>query len=225
MDGVQVATPPTKQSKLKQALKNTYVKTAILIIILIVGMLSFVFGVKAVFRAEDPFMAVVSGSMEPTLKVGDLIVVQGYADPSTVYAAPEDASPPGDIVVFWHCDSSRGLERWVHRAVEEFTYNGKRYVRTQGDHNSGPDEHYNLTTGVRIPSPDPSVPSGLPEEYVVGKVVANVPYIGQVALFMQTPEGRIIIIMLVVVLLIIEFIPFSRKKDEKQVLEQEQVKA
>ena len=208
---------PVKKSKLREALKNSYVKTAILIIILIGSMLSFWFGIRAVFRAEDPFMAVASGSMEPTLKVGALIVIQGYADPSTIYAAPKDASPPGDIVVFWHWDSFYGLQRWVHRAVGKISPNGKTYFVTRGDANSGADSHYNITTHTSLP--------GLPEEYVVGKVVANVPVIGQVFLFMQTGEGRVIIIMLLVVILIIEFIPFPRKKDEEQVLEQGQVKA
>jgi len=209
-----VATIPAKQSKLREALKNNYVKTAILIAIVIGGVLSFWFGIKAVLRTEYPFMAVASPSMVPTLKVGDLIVVQGYADPSTIYAAPK---PNGDIVVFWHWDSVRGLEHWVHRAVGEFKVHGKTYLRTQGDANSGPDSHWNITTGASL--------EGLPTEYVIGKVVANAPVIGQVALFLQTPSGRIIIVALVVALLIVEFIPFSKWKKKEQTSEQEQVEA
>jgi signal peptidase I len=219
MDGVQVATATVKQSKLKEALRNNYVKTAILIVIVLGSVVSLWFGIKAVLRTEYPFMAVASPSMDDpimhTLRVGDLIVVQGYADPSTIYAAPK---PNGDIVVFWHWDPARGLENWVHRAIEEFTAaNGKSYFRTQGDANYGPDYHYNITTHAVLP--------GLPEEYVVGKVVTNVPVIGQVALFLQTPSGRIIIVALVVALLIVEFIPFSKWKKKEQVPEREQVKA
>jgi signal peptidase len=215
MDGVQVATTTVKQSKLKEALKNNYVKTAILIVIVLGSVVSLWFGIKAVLRTEYPFMAVATGSMEPTLPVGTLIVVQGYADPSTIYAAPK---PNGDIVVFWHWDSYRGLEHWVHRAIDKVTVGGKTYLITQGDANFGSDGHRNIT------EPHAVLP-GLPEEYVVGKVVTNVPVIGQVALFLQTPSGRIIIVALVVALLIVEFIPFSKWKKKEQVPEREQVKA
>lgn len=216
-----MTTIPAKQSKLREILKNDYVKTAILIVIIIGSVLSFQFGIKIVLRTEYPFMAVVTGSMVPTLNVGDLVVVQGYADPSTIYAKPY---PDGDIVIFWHWSSAEGVIDLVHRAVGEFTYDGKRYLITQGDANPGPDTHYNLTTHARIPS-NPSLPSGLPEEYVVGKVIAHAPFLGQVATFMQTPSVRIIIIVLIVALLIVEFIPFSKKKDKEQVPAQEQVEA
>jgi signal peptidase I len=220
MDGVQVATTTVKQLKLKEALKNNYVKTAILIVIVLGSGVSLIFGIKAVLRTEYPLMVVATPSMVPTLPVGTLIVVQGYADRSTIYAVPK---PNGDIVVFWHWDPARGLENWVHRAIGEITVDGKRYLITQGDANPGPDTHYNITTHTPILQHLYQHP--LPEEYVIGKVVANVPYLGQVALSLQTPEGRIIIIVLVVALLIVEFVPFSKRKDKEQVLEQEQVKA
>jgi len=216
-----VTTTSGRKSKLREALKSDYVKTVVLIIIIILGMFSFQFAMKAVLRTEYPFMTVVSGSMVPTLNVGDLVVVQGYADPSSVYAAPY---PDGDIIVFWHWDASLGNSYLVHRAVDEKIdpVTGKRYFVTLGDANHGAiDHHFNLTT------PHATLP-GLPPEYVVGKVVANVPVLGQVLLFMQTPSVRIIVIVLVVALLIMEFIPFpkKKKKNEQQcVPEQEQVKA
>jgi len=211
-----VATASVKKSKLREMLRKDYVKTAILIIIVIGSLLSFWFGTKVVFRTDIfPFMTVVSGSMEPTLPVGSLIVVQGYVDPSTIYAAPY---PNGDIIVFWHWDSRLGLEPLVHRAVGNVTVNGKSYLVTLGDANHGViDAHYNTTTHERL--------DGLPREYVIGKVVASAPYIGQVILFMQTPSGKIIIVVLFVAILIVEFVPFPKKKEEKQVPEQEQVKA
>lgn len=212
-------TTPTKQSKLREILKKEYVKTAILIIILIGGMLFFFFGVRVILRTETPFMTVVSGSMIPTLNIGDLIVVQ-YVDPSTIYAASMTHSPPGDILVFLHWDSSEGLISLVHRAVRNETdSNGKRYLITLGDANHGAtDTHRNIT------APHAILP-GLPEEYVIGKVIANVPFIGQILLSLQTPSGRIIIIVLVVALLIVEFIPFSKKKNKEQLAEPDEVKA
>lgn len=192
-----------KQSKLRRALKNTYVKTAILILIVIGSVVTFWLGIRLVLGTEYPFMAVASPSMVPTLNVGDLIVVQGI-DPYTINTAPK---PNGDILVFWHWDPARGLEHWVHRAVGNVTFGDKTYFSTRGDANSVSDYHYNITSHAVLP--------GLPKEYVVGKVVGNVPYLGQVALFMQTPNGRIIIIAIVVALIVIEFIPFSKKKDKE----------
>jgi signal peptidase I len=220
-----VATTSGKKSKLREALKNDYIKTSILIIIVVCSLLSFWFGVRAVLGTEYPFMAVATGSMEPTLPVGTIIVVQGV-DPSTIYAAPSikvngTIVHRGDIVVFWHNTlKPEGwvLEQWVHRAVGEIIENGRRYLVTLGDANHGvTDTHYNITTHERL--------NGLPEEYVIGKVVATAPYIGQVVLFMQTPNGKIIIIVLVVAILIVEFIPFPRKKEKEQGPEQKQVKA
>jgi len=202
-----MATIPAKQSKLRKALKNEYVKDAILIAIFVGGLLSVWFGIRAVLRTEYPFMAVASGSMEPTLPIGTLIVVQGYTDPSTVYAAPKTANPPGEIIVFWHQSSGRGLEHWVHRAIGKVTAaGGKIYFITEGDANYGTDTHYNITSYAVLP--------GLPEEYVIGKVVANAPVIGQIALIIH--DNPIIVVVLVVVILIVEFIPFPRKKEKEQ---------
>jgi len=196
---------PTKQSKLREVLRNDHVKTVILIVIVIGSVLFFWFGVRVVLATEHPFMTVATGSMIPTLNVGDLIVVQGYADPSTIYAKPY---PNGDILVFLHWSSSEGTIHLVHRAVGEKTVGDKRYLITLGDNNRGAtDKHFNLTTHAEL--------LGLPEEYVVGKVIAHVPLLGQIALFMQTLEGRIIIIALVVALLIVEFIPFPKKEKAK----------
>jgi len=223
-----VTTIPAKQSKLREILKNDYVKTAILIVIIIGSVLSFQFGIRIVLRTEYPFMDVVTGSMVPTLNVGDLVVVQGYADLSMVYAAPPKwdenrtrVLEGGDIVVFLHWSGpDEGVIDLVHRAVGNVTVHGKRYLITQGDsiYNPSPDTHRNITAPYDI------LP-GLPEEYVVGKVIAHAPFLGQVATFMQTPSVRIIIIVLIVALLIVEFIPFSKKKDKEQVPAQEQVEA
>jgi len=201
-----VSIPVEKKSKLQNALKNEYIKTAIFIAILIGGMFSIWFGVKAVLRNDNPFMTVVSGSMIPVLNIGDLLVVQGYANKSTIFIAPKTASPPGDILVFWHKYPHQETILLVHRAHGHLTVDGKRYIITLGDANGGAtDSHYNLTTDASLP--------GLPEEYVVGKVVANIPYLGSFLMELQTPVGRIIIIGLFIILLVIEFVPFSKIKN------------
>lgn len=124
------------------------------------------------FDPDKTACAVLSYSMYPTLQIGDLIIVQECTDPSTIYAAPP---PQGDIVAFWHLNPWGGPSIWIHRAVGKVTADGKTYLITQGDANYGIDTHYNMTSGY----PVPEVLPGLPIEYVIGKAVERIPYVGQ----------------------------------------------
>jgi len=67
--------------KLKEILKNDYVKTIIFLAIMILSVMGFWFGLKAVLKTEYPLLAVASGSMVPTLNVGDLIVASNPCVP------------------------------------------------------------------------------------------------------------------------------------------------
>lgn len=90
-----------------------------------------------------PFLVVKSGSMEPTLKIGDVIVIEP--------ASPEDINV-GDVVVFWNPWYGNLV---VHRVVHK-TEEG---VYTRGDANAGidpwsPVPYRNIVgkwTGIRIP--------------------------------------------------------------------------
>jgi signal peptidase I len=188
--------------------ENEYVKTAIMVILIIAVVFGFWYGSQLVLNTRYPALAVASGSMcKPhgmncdgwshpfgqTLHVGDLIIIQGI-DPNEIKAAPK---PDGDIIVFRQ--SLGGDELIVHRAIEkEIGNDGKIYFTTQGDGNAGPD----------------SVP--VPEDQVIGKVILRVPWIGHIALLLHNSSGIFIIIILIVILVIVEFIIpiFSREKAE-----------
>ncbi|MFQ6087149.1 MAG: hypothetical protein ACE5OV_03925, partial [Candidatus Bathyarchaeia archaeon] len=58
-------------------MKNEYIQTIVLAIILFVGVFAFWFGLRFAFQTEFPVLAVASGSMEPVFYRGDLIIVQG----------------------------------------------------------------------------------------------------------------------------------------------------
>ena len=67
---------------------------------------------------------VLTGSMEPTISVNDLIVVK---------TVPENEINVNDIVTF-HLNNSNSTI--THRIVEKFENNGNIYYRTKGDNNN-----------------------------------------------------------------------------------------
>lgn len=206
------------RAKLSKALKNSYVQTAILGIILLGGVFAFMFGLKATLRTEYPLLAVASGSMIPTLQVGDLIVVQGVSDANEINAAPK---PNGTMIVF-HRPSyprgggllfSTGDELIVHRAIAKVEINGTWYFRTKGDNNYSPD-----------PWTGPDTSEGMiSSNLLVGRVVAVVPWVGNVPLFMRTPSGMLLIVLLFILILLIEYVPVLWRKqgqDQKSPISQ-----
>ncbi len=180
-------------SKLKNALKNEYAKSLILLVIVVVGILAFWIGLRAYLRTDYPLLAVASGSMVPTLKVGDLIAVQGGLNVSDIMAAYET----GDIVVFHKPENPDELI--VHRAVSKLQDGNGLYLVTKGDANPGND-YWKIY-----------------DHHLVGKVVSVAPYIGNLPLFIRTPGGMTIIVILIVIMILIEvIIPFAREKKKQE---------
>jgi signal peptidase len=176
-------------SKLKRALKNEYVKSAIFLVIILGCIGAFWLGLRTYLRTEYPLLAVASGSMIPTLNVGDLIVVQGGMNVSNVIAEYQT----GDIVVFHKPGNPDELI--VHRAVEKINDG----LKTKGDNNSNSD--YWIVT----------------DDELVGKVVGVIPYLGNVPLFVHTSTGIMIILLVIVVLILLEFlIPMAREKPKAE---------
>ena len=173
----------TKRSTAKGLLKKDSVKTIILLGISIASVFIFWFGLKTALGTEYPLLAVSSKSMEPTLKVGDLIMVQGI-NFSQVNAT---AYPYGDIIVLRGEVIGRLGDLIVHRAVRWEVIDGTAYIRTKGDANSGED-------GGRVTPTD-----------LIGKVVGRVPWLGYVALFFQPMETKLIIVALIIVYIFVAF--------------------
>ncbi|NLP37444.1 MAG: signal peptidase I [Firmicutes bacterium] len=69
---------------------------------------------------------VISGSMEPALHTGCIIVVD--ARPDTIYT-------PGDIITF------REEKEFITHRITDLYYDGHFYYRTQGDANERPDQN------------------------------------------------------------------------------------
>ncbi len=186
-----------KQEKLARLLRKDYVQTVIMVIITIVIVIVFWYGLRAAFRTENPLLAVASGSMEPVLYKGDLILIEGVENAFEINVASKDDIPPGDIIVFHKPNYNPDLI--VHRAVGNGT-DTSYYLITQGDANTGQD-------GWRVRESD-----------IVGKYTgAKVPLLGHIALFFEPFEVKVAFVLLWIILLIIlELIPQSRKKFEER---------
>ncbi|MEJ5326888.1 MAG: signal peptidase I [Candidatus Bathyarchaeia archaeon] len=209
---------------LKKLWSNEYVQTAVVIGLVALLIFGFWYGLQIALNTPYPALAVVSGSMcvsydgacdgwshpfSPTLHIGDLIIVQGVN--------PQELSadyPNSDIIVFKK--PSNPDELIVHRIVAVDEINGTLYFRTKGDGNSH-------VKWPEIPSPsdyDPWGTNGVPgirEDYVVGKVVMRIPWIGHIVLFMRNSIGLPIIAALIVIIIFVEFIlPLLKGKKQKE---------
>jgi signal peptidase len=201
--------------KVKELLKNEWVKTGVMLAIVLVAFFSVWFGVRYALDTDYPLLAVASGSMVPTLNVGDLIVVQGISNFSTIYAHPGN----GTIIVFHTYlpgDDHPMLlevasdELIVHRVINETEKDGVYYFSTKGDHNGGPDTWDPIYGGP-----------GVPDYYVVGKVIGDVPWIGNIPLFIRTTQGLETVIVLIIIVVLAEYVYSSVKEKKKPPIEAE----
>jgi len=121
-------------------------------------------------------MVVSSGSMVPTLSIGDIIIVRGV-DPHTVTV--------GTIIIF-HSPADYEMPI-VHRVVRIIDEGNSIFFETKGDHNPVQD-------GWRVPS-----------QNLMGVYVARVPYVGLLSLELRGPLGVTVIILLVALIIAIEY--------------------
>jgi signal peptidase I len=204
--------------KARELLKNEWVKTGIMLAVVLLAFFSFWFGIRYALATEYPLLAVASPSMVPTLNVGDLIVVHGVSNASEIYTHPGN----GDIIIFHTYVPGINLNLWpgkpeeliVHRAInktlkwDNYVARYVWYFTTKGDNNPTEDKWpgtYNPATNE----------DGVPEYYVVGEVVGTVPWIGSIPLFIRTPTGIITVIILIVIVILAEFI-FSGLREKRK---------
>ena len=125
---------------------------------------------------SNPFYVVSSGSMEPVLKINDVLIVRDGGSWGELRV--------GDIIVFNRPDG--GDRVIVHRiiAIDEDA-DGDRTVRTKGDAN---------------PSPIPGTDYPIQKNDYIGKVVFVVPGIGIATQFIRPPYNFIIIAIILALL-------------------------
>lgn len=180
---------------LPNVLKQDYMQTIIMIAVVVIAVLLFWYGLSFVLKTGNPVLAVASGSMEPVLYKGDLIVIEGIEEVANIDVGTKDSNHPGDIIVF----NEPGLseELIVHRAVEMIDNGDGSYsFKTWGDNNGFKD-------GWTVEEND-----------IIGRYIGiKVPWLGNIALYFASFEVKVAFIALwIVVIVIVEVAPSVRKK-------------
>ncbi|MBR6792400.1 MAG: signal peptidase I [Ruminococcus sp.] len=149
-------------------------------------------------------LIVLTGSMEPEISSGDLIIVK-QIDSSEV--------KENDIIAFFDPDGN-GQSILTHRVVNITEEDGKTAFITKGDANNSED---------RQP---------VPSDQLVGGYVLRIPGMGNIAMFMQTTAGLIVCVVLPLIILVgfdfirrRQFEKTSRQDTEALLAELEALKA
>ena len=163
------------------------------LIMLAVLVISMSYGGWAALRlalaTEHPVLVVVSGSMVPTLNVGDIIFIKGV---------PEEKIENRTIIVFHSPSPGQYDTLVVHRVVQKIDKSGTVYFKTRGDFNRYTDSWE------------------VPKDYVVGAFSARIPYVGVVVMKLREPAGTAFIIVLIILLIGYEaYSSGSKKKASK----------
>ena len=219
---------------LEKILKNEYFKTVIAIVLIVAIVLSFFFGLQLVLNTSAPMRTVESGSMsipydslesqtwqgfwlsvthpfDRTLSIGDIIIIQG------VNPAELNANYPNSDIIVYRDPSDLSGTPIVHRIVSKQEINGTWYFQTKGDGNGQQWPAIPLPYEYDSQSIYPNSQysnTGVPQNYVEGKVVLRIPWFGWISLAMQQSSwGLPVIIGLIMLLIILEFvIPILREK-------------
>jgi len=149
------------------------------IIIVVIGVAIIWVGLRITFGTDNPFYVVSSGSMEPKLRVFDVLVVQGNVQFENL--------KKDDIIVF---NRPTGHDRVIVHRVVEIIDEDPRVVRTKGDANP-----------ASIPGTDMPITK---DEYI-GKVAYVIPQIGYVTRILTPPINYVIIAVIIGIMIYKQF--------------------
>ncbi|WP_439026236.1 signal peptidase I [Haloarchaeobius sp. DT45] len=144
------------------------------ILLLLAMVVPFViYSVPQVVGADQTYV-VLTGSMEPAISPGDVVVVS-KVNPETVAV--------GDVIVYTRSGQDVPTTHRVLEVTE--TEQGQLAFRTKGDANEDPDSRL------------------VPASNLIGAVTLTLPFIGHVIAFVNSPEGFIAMVLLPFGLLIL----------------------
>lgn len=147
---------------------------------MLVIVFGFWYGSQLVLNTQYPALAVVSNSMQPTLNVGDVIIIQGVSA-DQIYANYIN----GDIVVFKRPTIYDPNFRIVHRAVNivKNPDNTTWTITTHGDNNPlGANEQFN-------------------SDDLIGKVIAKIPYVGNFSIYVNKLGNFYFFILIIIIVI------------------------
>lgn len=153
------------------------ISSALLVILVLVGIFLVYYLVSAKKLSNDPnyepklsLYTIVSGSMEPNIRVYDVVLDSSVSDPSSIKV--------GDVITFKSTASISKDLTVTHRVVDIKLVNGKYEYVTKGDWN-------------------PAIDSDTAKfENVIGKVILRFPQLGRVQFFLSTRMGWFLVVLL-----------------------------
>ncbi len=164
-----------------------YFITTISIILLILSLIIIVKKMRNPKKVPDIFgikpFIILSGSMEPTIQIGDLAFIQ--------MISPEKLKV-GDIIAFRHNNEDIIT---LHRIIEKETINNNLIFRTKGDNNKSEDK------------------LSVYSESIEGIYYKKIDKVGNIAMFIKTPVGLICSLLTVIVIFLIWQVVKIRKKE------------
>jgi len=177
--------------------KSETIKLLILIALMFIAIQGGIYSLKIMLNTDIPLAYIPSKSMEPTLKVGDLVIIQGI-DPKEI--------KNGTIIVFYVPGHyGEDVYRIVHRVIKILRIDDQIMFETKGDNNP-------VSDFIRW--------RYIPADHVVGRVLFRIPYLGYIALFKETLLGNnrgtmMIVTILILLLIILELSSDIQKMREK----------
>jgi signal peptidase I len=184
------------------------IKLALVVAIIVGGILTANVVLQTALGTSIPIVVVTSSSMEPTLHVGDVCVIQRISPDQYVVGNHDNRT--GDIIVFDAHNIYPSLtEPVIHRIVNR-TYDnvtGHYFFMTQGDNR--------LTN--QYPDGWPANP-WTEDTKIYGKVILTIPWIGNIFLFIRGGGVWLIVLVLAVVIVLIfyeEASKIQKKAKEK----------
>lgn len=179
MDTNNLKNSNKKEKEKKPISRKKVIIAVVMISIAFFGSFLLYFGLQVALNTEVPIVIVVSGSMEPNIREGDLLFVMGTNPELIKNGTAEDKN--GDVIVFDARELWVGApeEPIVHRVVGKYLVGDTLYFRTKGDANSLPDQ------------------APVPESRILGVVIGGIPYIGWVKIVLT--ESGLLIPLLVII--------------------------
>ena len=146
--------------------KRQYVNQFVTFGMIITSALMIWKSLMLITNCEGPIAVVLTGSMEPGFKRGDLLFFTDYESINI------SSYHVGDVILF----KLKGHEiPIVHRIIRlHLDYNGKIYILSKGDNNKIDDR--NLYPGKQL---------WLERKHILGKVQAHLPYVGIISIIIN----------------------------------------
>ena len=158
----------------------------LLVVLVVIGVL---IGISLLpIKGNYKIYAVKSGSMQPTIKTGAVVLVR-----------PADEYKEGDIVSFQDPSSTKKSDVITHRILKIEEKNGAKTFKTKGDANEGSDS------------------ASITQSAIIGKEFVNVSYLGYLLGYIKTLPGLVLIVIIPATIIIYEEVN-KIKHETKQII-------